>query len=119
MRKSFCALIVAGVLCVGVGVPAVARDHNGYEQIAQGNYAAAERMLVAERRLFPDRPELALNLAAIYRHTGRIGEAKALYLDVLSRPNEQFDVASDRAAWSHDIAAGALRGLDQQSLSLH
>ena len=116
MRVGFSTLMV-GILLAGVGTAAAAREHNGYQQIVQGDYVTAERMLVSERRMFPDQPELTLNLAAVYLHTGRISEARALYADVLSRPNEQLDMPANRAAWSHDVAATALRGLDSVKLS--
>jgi hypothetical protein len=55
MRVGFSALM-AGVLMAGVGIAAAAREQNGYQQIVQGEYATAERMLVSERRMFPISP---------------------------------------------------------------
>jgi len=55
----------------GVAAPALAADQNGYQAIVAGDLATAERSIVAERQIYPDRPELMLNLAAVYRKTGR------------------------------------------------
>lgn len=117
MRIIFCALIVTGMVGASVGT-AVANERNGYQAIARGDYAAAEHMIVAERRMFPHDPDLTLNLAAIYLHSGRTAEARSLYRDVLARPNEQLDLPKQSAAWSHEIATRALRGLDRQQISL-
>ena len=51
----------------GVAAPALAADQNGYQAIVAGDLATAERSIVAERQIYPDRPELMLNLAAVYR----------------------------------------------------
>ena len=100
----------------GAAMPAVslAADRNGYAQIVAGDMAAAERRIVAERRIFPDRPELMLNLAAVYRQTGREPQARALYVAVLDRPAVGLDLLSGRVASSHDVAQRALARLSPQ-----
>jgi hypothetical protein len=105
---------IALVVAAGVATPAVAADRNGYQQIATGDLRAAERRIVAERRIFPDRPELMLNLAAVYRHTGRDGEARALYAAVLDRPAVAMDLPSGAVASSHDLAQRALARFSPQ-----
>jgi len=105
-------LIVIGL--VGLATPAIAADRNGYSQIAAGNLSAAERRIVAERRIFPDRPELMLNLAAVYRNTGRDAQARALYTAVLDRPAVAMDLPSGAVASSHDVAARALARFSAQ-----
>ncbi|KQS05286.1 hypothetical protein ASG11_09415 [Sphingomonas sp. Leaf357] len=94
-----------------------AQDHTGYRQIAAGNYARAERTLTTELKSFPQRPELMLNLAAIYRHTDRAGEARALYESVLAQPDVLMDLSADTTASSHVLAQKGLRQLSGVQLS--
>jgi thioredoxin-like negative regulator of GroEL len=96
---------------VALAAPIHAKDRTGYQAIAAGDLAKAERTLVAERRIFPDRAELMLNLAAIYLRTGRIAEANALYSKVLARPATMMDLPSGRGATSHQVATTALASL--------
>lgn len=117
MRK-FRALIVASAMAsLGLGGAALAQDHNGYAEIIRGDYSAAERSLVASRRTFPEHPDLTLNLAAVYRHKGRINEAVALYRDVLARPDEMVTLSAKRVESSHKLAKLALLRLDGARLS--
>lgn len=100
-----------GLVLLGLSViatPALAADRNGYAQIAAGNMQAAEQRITAERRIFPDRPELMLNLAAVYRQTGREAQARALYATVLDRPAVALDLPSGAVVSSHDLASRAL-----------
>lgn len=101
-----------GLAMIAATAPAQYKDQTGYRAIAAGDFAAAERMLVAERRIFPDRPELMLNLAVVYSRTGRTDDARALYARVLERPAKELEMPSGRAAWSHDLARTALASLD-------
>jgi thioredoxin-like negative regulator of GroEL len=75
-----------------------------------GNYAAAERLLSAEQRIYPRRSEVLLNLAALYATTGRSGDAVQLYRTVLAQPDAVMDVGADRTASAHLIAR---RGLER------
>lgn len=102
-------LSLAGVLIM-TGA-ANAAERTAYPAIASGDLAAAERMLVAERRIYPDRPELMLNLAAVYARTGRAGEARALYQAVRARPASVMDLPDGATASSHDVAARGLNRL--------
>lgn len=102
-------LLVATILMAALASPAlagsaVARDRTGYQAIAAGDLASAERSLIAERRIFPQRPELMLNLAAVYARTGKIAEARALYDAALNVPAVELDVAGGKVATSHDVA---------------
>ncbi|MEG3164235.1 tetratricopeptide repeat protein [Sphingomonas sp. PB2P19] len=94
--------------------PALAADRTGYTAIAAGNMTVAEQRIVAERRIFPDRPELMLNLAAVYRNTGRDSQARALYIAVLDRPAVALDTASGAVVSSHDLAQRALARFSTQ-----
>lgn len=102
------AMIVAGMT---MAVPALAGERTGYVQIAAGDLSGAERTLQAERRIFPDRPELMLNLAAIYAATNRASEARSLYSDVLRRNVVPMDMPSGAVVSSHAVAHAGLNRL--------
>ena len=102
---------VAVLASVALAAPVQAKDRTGYQSIAAGDLAKAERRLNAERRIFPNRPELMLNLAAVYLRTGRTAEANALYSKVLAHPATEMDLPSGRAATSHEVAMVALASL--------
>ncbi len=105
-------VLAASVLPMLMTAPLHARDRTGYQAIVTGDLVAAERRLMAERRVFPNRPELMLNLAAVYARTGRTAEANALYAQVLARPASMLDMSSGRVASSHAVATKALAALD-------
>ena len=90
------------------GAPVHAKDPTAHRAIAAQDYAKAERRLTAERRIYPGRPELMLNLAAVYMRTGRAEQARALYQDVLARPEVALDMPSGRVASSHAVADAAM-----------
>ncbi|PAX06792.1 hypothetical protein CKY28_15640 [Sphingomonas lenta] len=91
--------------------PVHANDRTMYQLIALGDYARAERMLLAEQKRTPERPELLLNLAAVYAKTNRVAEARALYAEVLDRPAVALDMLSGRTVSSHDVALTAMTAL--------
>ena len=109
MRKTI--LFVLATL--GAATPVLAApstvDRTGYHAIAAGDLATAEERIVAERKIFPQRPELMLNLASVYARTGRDSEARALYAAVLARPAVALDLPSGAVESSHDLANRALR----------
>lgn len=112
--------LVVAIASLGVAlVPSLAnaQDHTGYRQIAVGNYARAERTLTSELKSFPQRPELMLNLAAIYGRTDRAVEARAMYNAVLAQPDVLMDLSADTTAWSHALAQRGLRKLSGVQLS--
>lgn len=110
MRSVVAGLSLAVAL---VATPAMAADRNGTRAIVAGDYTTAEQTLLAERRIFPRRPELMLNLAAVYRQTGRDAEARALYAEVLRRDDVLMDMLDQRTATSHAIAQSGLTHLTQ------
>ena len=115
MRKTL--LFVLATL--GAATPALADrsatvDRTGYSSIAAGDLATAEQRIVAERKIFPQRPELMLNLASVYRRTGRESEARALYAAVLERPAVAMDLPSGAVSSSHDLASRGLARHGQQ-----
>ncbi len=107
-RPDMRALPLIALVLAGSATSAFAADRTGYTAIAAGNMSVAEQRIVEERRIFPDRPELMLNLAAVYHRTGRDSQARALYASVLDRPAVAMDTPSGAVVSSHDLAERAL-----------
>ena len=101
------------VLGLAVAAPAAASDDNGYAAIAAGDFVRAARQLEPAHRLFPDHPELTLNLAVAYTRMGRVAAARALYADVLARPEVLMDVSTGETLSSHAIATLAMARMGQ------
>ena len=78
-------------------------------------FTAAAKRIEAERRIFPERPELMLNLAVAYAQTGRIADARTLYSEVLQRPVVAMDMPNGAVVSSHDVAT---RGLSRLTTTL-
>lgn len=110
MRKHLVSAATV-VAVLAIAAPVHANDRTMYQVIAAGDYARAERLLLAERRETPERPELMLNLAAIYRETGRPELARALYAEILDQKPVAVDMMSGKTVLSHDIAATAMASL--------
>lgn len=109
MRKTVLfVLTTLGAATPALAAPPATVDRTGYIAIAAGDLSMAEQRIVAERRIFPQRPELMLNLASVYHRTGRESEARALYAAVLARPAVEMDLPSGAVASSHDLANRAL-----------
>ena len=113
MRVALAALVLAAPLALAP-MPAQAQDGDRVAStaIAKGDFAGAERILLQELRIHPGRPELLLNLAAVYAKTGRQSEARALYQQVLGKDDVLMDLSADRTAGSHAIALAGMRTLD-------
>lgn len=90
---------------------------NAHAMIQRGDYAAAERKLLAEARVFPNKPEVLLNLAAIYTKTGRPTEARALYNRVMALESVAMDVTDGKIADSHLIAGRGMRQLEAAQMA--
>lgn len=103
------AILVAAGLGLGLPVPGHAQSFSGAEQIAGGDLAAAEREIGEQRRVFPNDPDLLINLAHIYARTDRLAEARRLYRVVLDRPDEDLVLADGRSAPAHALASEGLR----------
>jgi thioredoxin-like negative regulator of GroEL len=104
MRTALMGVAVLGLLAV----PAAAKDRTGYTAIAAGSLAEAETTLNAERAIFPQRPELMLNLAAVYARTNRQAQARALYADVLSRDDVAMELGDGSTVSAHALAKTGL-----------
>ena len=103
---------VAAVLATAVTVvPAAAKDRVGYQAISSGSLAQAEQTIAAERVIFPTRPELMLNLAAVYARTGRPAQARALYGQVLDQTPVAMDLPDGNVQSSHVLAQRGLARL--------
>lgn len=106
-------VVLLGLALLTASGAAQAADRTATAAIVAGDYIQAERTLAAERRIFPRRPELMLNLAAVYRQTGRAAEARALYADVLTREDSPMDMVNQRTVSSHAVARAGLVNLTQ------
>jgi Tetratricopeptide repeat len=106
-------IALAGVLALSaMPVSAQVRvDPLATGAISSGDYATAERRLTAERRVYRDRPEILLNLAAVYARTSRVDDARSLYETVLAREPVLMDLTAERTASSHELAASGLQRL--------
>ncbi len=112
MRVSLIAFTLAMV-----SGSALASDRLGQQQIAAGDLHGAEATLTAERRIYPRRPELMLNLAAVYQQTGRGTAARDLYVQVLDRPEVSLLTPSGTAVSSHQIAERGMARLTPMTVA--
>lgn len=118
MRSRFLALFAATAAGMALAGPAHAQDARvASTHIFSGAYDKAEAKLSAALQANPDRPELLLNLAAVYSQTGRAAEARALYARVLAQEDVLMDLPNDRVVGSHAIARKGLGRLDSIQLS--
>ena len=108
------ALVALGAL---VATPALAAERTGFQAIVAGNLPMAERQIEAGLRADPSRPELMLNLAAVYLQTGRAAQARALYAAVLGRPAVAMDMPSGAVVSSHAVAAAGLALVPRQDVA--
>lgn len=109
-------IIVAAML----GVPAASAvaqnrsDPYAHNAIERGEFAEAETSLRAQLALEPAKPELLLNLAAIYARTNRLDQAEQLYSRVMTGEDVSLLLRPDHALGAHAIAERGLRKLDVQ-----
>jgi Flp pilus assembly protein TadD len=103
-------MIIASLLVGVSATPALPADRTGFHAITAGDYSAAEQTLITERRIFPRRPELMINLAAVYARTERSSEAAALYHAALLADDVEMAMPNGDVASSRSVAR---RGLDR------
>lgn len=103
-------------LAAGAAAPmaALAQESNGATGIVRGDYRSAEREIERQRRFAPHDVDLLVNLASVYRRTGRDADARLLYRQILGQPDEPLDVAGRRPIGSHALATGALAALESR-----
>lgn len=107
-------LAIAAVAAAMVASPALAQDgavRSAHAAIVGGDYAKAERLLIAERQIYPTNPELLINLAAVYSATGRQMQAATLYRQVLDRASVLLDRRDASVVSSHQLAQNGLNRL--------
>jgi thioredoxin-like negative regulator of GroEL len=88
-------------------------DNFSASAITAADYATAETQLRARLARAPGLQQAMLNLAYVYRATGKMAEAEALYTRVLKRPNVQLETTRETPVWSHDVAQRALNASSQ------
>ncbi|WP_066716890.1 tetratricopeptide repeat protein [Sphingomonas pituitosa] len=104
----------AAVSLLSLAAPAMAQDSSlAAREIMTGSYSRAEQKLLTQLRS-DQRPEVQLNLAAVYYATGRTEQARSLYEQVLQKDDVLMTVTTDRTAGSHAIAQAGLRYLSQR-----
>ena len=104
----------AGVLALMAGAAqAGQRDLHAAAAIKAGDFTAAETILKAEMSGRWTTPETLLNLARVYRQTGRADAARTLYQQVLGGENVLMNVGAARPFWSHDVARANLSQLGE------
>lgn len=101
-----------------LATPALARDRTGFKAIEARDYDAAERVLLNERRIFPGRPELMINLGTVYARTGRVSEAAILYRAALASDAVEMALPDGGIETSHDVARRGLRSLAPTTLAV-
>ncbi|MDO9489634.1 MAG: hypothetical protein Q7J32_14765 [Sphingomonadaceae bacterium] len=79
----------------------------GFNAIMDSDWKRAEQMLAASSAAETD-PARLLNLAHVYRKTGRELAAKKLYEAVLAERDMTLELASGEAASAHELAQRAL-----------
>lgn len=104
-------MMMIAALLAAAASPAVAGERTGYMSIAAGNLERAERTLESARRADPNRPEVLLNLAAVYGQTGRTDAARGLYREVLAGDPIRVDMPSGATVTSHEVAQRGLAKL--------
>jgi Flp pilus assembly protein TadD len=109
-RLDMRTMIIASLVAATLSTPSLAADRTGFQAISAGDYQTAEATLVAERRIFPRRPELMINLATVYARTGRTGDAAALYRAALIADDVEMAMPDGAVSSSRAVAQ---RGLDR------
>lgn len=101
-------LFSVAILAMASGVAARGPvDNLGVHAISVADYTTAETILLAELRRDPGMPEALLNLAQVYRATGRAQEATKLYKWVLASPDVELSVGQSEVS-SHELARRGL-----------
>lgn len=112
-------LVLASALVVTAGAAnAGNRDIHAAAAIRAGEFMKAEAILTAEQSGRWTTPETLLNLAHVYRRTGRADAARALYDRVLANENVMTDVGNDKPLWSHDIARAGLSQTNRSATNI-
>lgn len=113
------ALLVgmAAVLSVSALPAFASSDFSGAAELQRGDYAAAERVIRHQLEMWPGDADLLLNLATVYRRTGRSNDARAVYSAVLARPEDVIDLSDRTSRSSHVVARIGLSALNRAQLT--
>lgn len=107
MRK---LLLTVAISVIAIGVEAKEPvDNLGVRAISVADFSTAEASLNAQLRRDPGLPEALLNLAHVYRATGRDQAAIKLYRWVLASPDVELSVGQTYMS-SHELARRGLGG---------
>lgn len=110
--------IISAAVLASAATPATAQDLNGFQAISTGDLTRAEQELTVQRRDFPARPELMLNLAHVFAKTDRQDQARVLYREVLARRDVAMDLADGTVVRSHVLAELGLTRLGGTTLAV-
>lgn len=108
MKKRLISLLVAAPLSTAAVANPV--DNYGAAAIQTADFATAETQLSAWLQRAPMDRSALINLAHVYRETGRAHEANLLYTRVLHRSDVQLETTAGTPVWSHDVARAGLGG---------
>lgn len=108
---------LAAVLSVSALPASASSDFNGAPELQRGDYAAAERVIHHQLKMWPGDADLLLNLATVYRQTGRSSDARAVYSAVLARPEDMIDLTDQTSRSSHAVARIGLSALNRAQLT--
>jgi cytochrome c-type biogenesis protein CcmH/NrfG len=103
MMKKWLLFVVLSATAIGVQAKEPV-DNLGAQAISVADFTSAETQLNAVLRRSPGLPEALLNLAYVYRSTGRATAALALYQQVLDSPDVELVGDSAKPIFAHDIA---------------
>ena len=107
--------LVASALAAVAPASAQTIGFNGADALARGDYGRAEQVIDRTRKMFPELPELMLNLALVYRHTGRAEQARTLYDEVLRRPDTVMDASvRGQTVSAHAVATAGLASMNDR-----
>jgi Flp pilus assembly protein TadD len=114
------ALLAAGIVPAAasaapppneVGYPA---GSLGVQQIAVGEYSAAERILSPVSREDATDPARLINIGLVYARTGRLAEAKDAFDAARNAPDTPLMLSNDKEISSRTLAAHLLKSLDSR-----
>lgn len=108
MKKLVISLLVAAPLSTAAVANPV--DNYGAHAIQASDFTTAETRLSAWLERAPMDRSALINLAHVYRETGRARDANLLYTRVLHRPDVQLETTAGTPVWSHDVARAGLSG---------
>jgi Flp pilus assembly protein TadD len=87
MNRILLVVITSLFLASCASGPAEAPDtelaDEAFELMLEGNYEQAEATLEVARSINPDNPYVLLNLGVVYQNTGRIDQAREMYVRII------------------------------------